>query len=443
MNQPPEPEKPLAWWEINRAGSILAILSLMNFINYIDRGIIAPLVPLLTAPGAEGGMSLTNTQIGLLATAFMVVHSIASVPLGLIGDYFSRKKVIAAGVAAWSVATAAAGIANNYGQLFVARAAVGIGEAAYAPAATAMISERFRPQARARAMGVFQLGMILGGATAIVLGGWVGHHWGWRAAFLVVGLPGIVLSLLALLIREAKRVRGKKRAATEPPEPRPSGSIAITVAPRCSLFAAAWVTITGIAITFFVGAMIFWGVAFVLKYQYGGSKDHLATVTTTFGLVGLIASAFGVLAGSFLADRLEKRSPGTGRLLTIIIGVAGSVPCALLALYATTPAMLYIFLGAGVFFAVWYAGPILAALHDVVPPHRRATATGAYLLAVHLLGDAISPSVVAFIADASWGSLRLGLVVNVAVLALAIPCALVAMAASRRLAKLKHPAPIT
>ncbi len=223
-------------------------------------------------------------------------------------------------------------------------------------------------------------------------------------------------------------------------EPRPSGSIAIPVGAPGSLWAAAWITVTGVLNTFFIQAFVFWGPSFILRQHYGGDTKRLAEVTTPFGLVALIAGLTGTLAGSWLADWLEKRYPGRGRLLAIVLGVSASAPCAVFGLFAPNIVLLYASLAPGVFFAVWYAGPILAALHDVVPPHRRATATGAYLMTVHLLGSAPGPAVAGWVANFSWGSLRLGLLVSIGIMALAVPAALLAIAGSKRVAKLKHPA---
>ncbi len=179
MNDQPDKrgqDKP--WWQIESPTEVLAILAVMNFLNYVDRAIVPPLIPLLQAPAEKGGLGINEWRMGIIGGAFMIVHSLASLPLGLLADRFSRRWVIAAGVGLWSVATAAAGLARSFAHLFAARAAVGIGEASYAPAATALISERFKPGARARAMGIFQVGTFLGGAVAIVVGGWIGVRWG-------------------------------------------------------------------------------------------------------------------------------------------------------------------------------------------------------------------------------------------------------------------------
>jgi MFS family permease len=150
-------------WAITSPTALLVILALINFLNYVDRMVISGLVPFLQ--DRRDGLGLTSSEVGLLQGAFMVVHSLASIPLGLLADRFLRRRLIAIGVGLWSLATAAAGFAANFLQIFVARAAVGIGEATYAPAASALISDRFKPEQRARALGAFQLGMVLGGAV--------------------------------------------------------------------------------------------------------------------------------------------------------------------------------------------------------------------------------------------------------------------------------------
>jgi MFS transporter, Spinster family, sphingosine-1-phosphate transporter len=412
--------------------ALLIILALINFLNYVDRFVISALIPFLEDP--VKGLGLDGAQIGRLQTAFMIVHSVASVPLGYLADRWLRKRLISAGVGLWSVATAAAAFATTYAQLFVARAAVGIGEATYAPAASALISDRFPVAMRARAMGIFQLGMVLGGAVGIVVGGVVASRWGWRAAFLVVGLPGLVLAVLALLIREAPVATRREKAPVDVP------SSSLRVEPSAASWASmAWITVAGIFITFFTGAITFWAPTFILRSLYGGDAAQMGTVVTTFGPLTVLASIAGVLSGSAIADRLERVRPGTGRLTTIAAGVVFSAPCAAVAFLTTTAWMQYLMLALGVFFNVWYVGPILAALHDVVPPRLRATATGAYFLLIHLLGDAISPWVVGEI-DVATGSLKTGLLVATGVLTLGAFASLFAMPGSRHVAKLKRAA---
>jgi MFS family permease len=418
-------------FEIAKPGAVLAILALINFFNYVDRIVIAPLVIFLEKPHAKGGLGLTNWQAGLLQSAFMLVHAIASVPMGVLADRWLRKRVIALGVGIWCLATTAGGFARTFAQMFAGRAAVGIGEATYAPAATALLSERFPREQRGRVLGVFQLGMVLGGAVGMIVGGIVAQKFGWRASFFVVGVPGLVLTGLVLLVAEPARA-----PTLRPITPRTSGSFAIELSSAPGAMpAVSWIVVCGILTTFFTGAVVFWAPKFILRYFYGDDTNFTKRVSLTFGLVAVAALALGTMVGSFLADRLEKKQPGRGRLITLAIGLAVAAPMAMVAFLAHDLRVLYVALGTGVFFNAWFAGPILAALHDVVPPTQRGAVTGAYLMAIHLLGDAASPFVVGL-----FGSLRSGLVVATFALVLAVAAAMIAMPYSRRVSVLKRAA---
>lgn len=414
------------------------VLTLINFFNYVDRQVLTPLIPLLKLPVSEGGLGLSDTEAGMLHTAFMVVHSVAAIPLGILADRWMRPRVIAAGVGLWSVATAAAGLAHSYAQLFVARAAVGIGEAAYAPAASALISERFPPAQRARALGVFQLGMLVGTAIGIVAGGVVAAAFGWRSAFFIVGLPGLVLTVLALMIWDRRpRERRRDRPGATTIAVTQAGSLSLRAGTPGVRPALVLINATGVLITFFVGAVSLWGIEFLVRYHFAGDTERLGEATLMFGIVGTIAGIAGAITGSTVSDRVERRTPGAGRMLTIAIGVLVGTPFAVLAITVTN---LWVALGAlaiAVFFVSWYVGPVMAAVHDVVSPDRRATATGAYLFLVHALGDGISPGIVGIIADAT--SLRGGLVVAIIPMGLAGLTALLAIRYTRQVAASKLP----
>ncbi|MBI4508515.1 MAG: MFS transporter [Deltaproteobacteria bacterium] len=408
---------------------ILVLLAVINFFNYVDRLIIGPLVPLLQKPVADGGLGLDLVQCGLLGFAFMFVHSVGSVPLGMLADRFPRAKLISCGVALWSLATAAAGLARSFAQIFMARASIGIGEATYAPAASAMISDRFKPGVRARALGVFQLGSVVGGAAGIVLGGIIGARFGWRSAFFVVGVPGLVLAAIMLFIREDTA----SRASSLDSHRGPTWSEAKVLMRSPGLI---WINVTGILVTFFTGALLFLGPTFILEYYYDGNDKLLGVVSSSFGAIALPASIAGTIMGSYVGDRLERKRPGAGRLLAIAIGALATIPCAILGFNSSSREGLFLLLAIGVFFNVWYIGPVLAALHDVVPAHFRGTATGMYFFLIHLLGDGVSPTVVAWVAKTT-GSLRVGLVGSTLVLALGGLGALAAIPGSRRVAELK------
>jgi MFS family permease len=337
----------------------------------------------------------------------MIVHSVASIPLGILADRWLRPRVVAIGVGLWSVATAAAGLARGYAELFVARAAVGIGEAAYAPAASSLISDRFKPEARARALAIFQLGMLVGTSAGIVAGGVVAEEFGWRAAFFIVGLPGLVLTVLAMMLHDEPRA--PRPATVGGPNDHGASALLRSTTPGVRA-ALVLINVTGILITFFVGAVGLWGIKFLVQYHFAGDTDRVGEATLMFGLIGTLAGVGGAITGSMIADRIERRRPGAGRLLTIAFGVLVGGPCAGLALITDSLLGVAISLTIGVFFISWYVGPVIAALHDVVAPHHRATATGAYLFLVHALGDGISPGVVGIIKDHA--SLRTGLLIS-------------------------------
>src|ERR1700691_869735 len=172
---------------------VLLILMLVNFVNYVDRQIVFALFPSI-----RRDFGLSFVQLSYLATAFTVVLSLASFPLGMLADRISRRAVISAGILFWSGATFFTGLANSFRSLLIARGMVGVGEAAYTPAGAAVITASFSKGVRARVQGAFDIGMFIGGATGISLGGYIAAKFGWRYAFFLVGIPGFILGLAAL-----------------------------------------------------------------------------------------------------------------------------------------------------------------------------------------------------------------------------------------------------
>src|SRR5262245_32138235 len=164
----------------------LVLLTLLNFFNYIDRFILASVLPRV-----KTDLVLSDFQLGLLSNGFLVAYFLTSPLFGRLGDRGSRTKLVAAGVAAWSVATALAGFARSFGQLFSARAFVGVGEAAYATISPSLMSDYFPKETRGRAFAIFYVAVPVGAAVGFVLGGLIEHAFGWRAAFYAVGFPGI------------------------------------------------------------------------------------------------------------------------------------------------------------------------------------------------------------------------------------------------------------
>ena len=179
---------------------VLILLTLVNLLNYLDRNVVyAVFEPIKT------DLKLSDAQLGWLGSAYIVVLSLAALPLGVIGDLRSRRSVITWGVAVWSASTAAGGFVRKFWQLFTCRALVGFGEAGYGPASQAIIAQYYKGRPRAFAIGVYSVGMALGGVLGIWLGGVIAERYGWRWAFIWMGFPGLVLAMLASRLRELDR----------------------------------------------------------------------------------------------------------------------------------------------------------------------------------------------------------------------------------------------
>lgn len=179
---------------------VLILLTLVNLLNYLDRNVVyAVFEPIKT------DLKLSDAQLGWLGSAYIVVLSLAALPLGVIGDLRSRRSVITWGVAVWSASTAAGGFVRKFWQLFTCRALVGFGEAGYGPASQAIIAQYYKGRPRAFAIGVYSVGMALGGVLGIWFGGVIAERYGWRWAFIWMGFPGLVLAMLASRLRELDR----------------------------------------------------------------------------------------------------------------------------------------------------------------------------------------------------------------------------------------------
>jgi predicted MFS family arabinose efflux permease len=353
---------------------LLLVLTAINFINYVDRQIIISLGPLI-----RRDLQLTYTGFGWLITAFMLIHSLTSLPFGMLSDRWVRRKIIALGVFSWSAATFFCGLATNFVHLLTARAAVGIGEAAYAPPANSLLSDVFPALERSRIIGFFNLGMFLGGASGLILGGLLGEILGWRGCLYLVSLPGFLLGGMAWYLREPPQARMPERTPVK----------ALLTNPLLI-----YVLLGGVITAFSAGALIVWMPQFVTDVRLFRPRDAGLYI----GAVGVTGGLLGVVTGSYLADWLYTRWPW-GRMATIGTGLILSCPFVTLSLYTTNQVAMLIYFFLGIFLLVWYTGPIIAVIHDVVPADVKATAQALYILLIHLLGDTFSPAIVGKLAD--------------------------------------------
>jgi MFS family permease len=361
----------------------LIVLSLINFFNYLDRYIVAGVVPLV-----EAEFRIDHQQAGLLASLFMIVYMLASPLGGYLGDRVARRWVIAGGVFVWSLATIGSGLAASFGILLIARALIGIGEAGYGTVAPALISDLFPRHQRTRMLSFFYVALPVGAAAGFGIGGWVGEHYSWRSAFFVGGGPGIALAALALLLPEPKRgateeVQGPERIPFR---------IGIRALATNGTF---WVVTAGLTLmTFSIGGLANWMPAF-LNLERGIPLGQAGLI---FGAITAVAGTAGTLAGGILGDWIERRQPNGGIWLSGL-GLALAAPIMFAAARVRDPALIFGVIFVAQLLIFLNTGPLNAAIVNCVVPAFRAFAMGINVLLFHLLGDALSPTVIGAIAQ--------------------------------------------
>jgi MFS transporter, Spinster family, sphingosine-1-phosphate transporter len=382
-------------------GAALALLVLtgMNLLNYVDRWVPSAVKDLL-----KTDLELSDAQTSYPLTAFLVVYMATSPIFGALAEKYPRRILVALGVASWSVATASAALAQGFWSLLFTRAAVGIGEAAYATLAPAILSDFFPPQRRNLVFTLFYAAIPVGSALGYVLGGVLGTHFGWRAAFLIAGLPGLLLAGLVLLVAEPKR----GQFDPDPPRPVswPEALKALSVN-RTFLVAVAGYT----AVSFATGGIADWFPTFLSRYRHMDLQWAGLVIGASAAIGGLGGTTWGGLVADLLAKRVRQPYFALSGLAMVpaaaLAAVALVVPRGIWSIAATVTAA-QLFLWA-------YNAPINALVVNSVNPALRARAVGVSILVIHLAGDALSPSIIGLLSDAS-GRLDLALfIVPVAV----------------------------
>ncbi len=297
----------------------LGLIFLVAVFNVCDRTIMAVLVPEMRAD-----LGLTDRHLGILmGPAFAVVHVLAGLPIARLADRASRRTIIAVGLFAWSLLTIAQGLARSFPQLLAARMGVGIGEAAGSPPSHSLLADYAPPERRARALSVLQVGALCGSGLGMVLGGWVNEVWGWRAAFVTVGMPGLALAgVVFLTLREPPRGISEALAA-EGAGARESALGAARHLLRTPSYA--WM-LAGVCTAGVVGiGRTAWEPTFLREVYGMGSAD----AGLTYFLINPLPSAVGTLGGAWLVDHLGKRdlrwyfwAPAFGNALTVPLSLA-------------------------------------------------------------------------------------------------------------------------
>jgi MFS transporter, Spinster family, sphingosine-1-phosphate transporter len=379
----------------------LAILTLINLFNYIDRWVVAAVIEPI-----KKSLGLSDTQLGVIGAGFIVVYALTSPVFGMLGDRRARPPLIALGVAIWSLATGLAGFARGFWSLFIARSTVGVGEAAYGTIAPAILSDLFPIERRGRVFAVFFAAIPVGSAAGYVLGGLADHAFGWRAAFWIAGFPGLLLSLLVLVVKDPPRGTFDKHA------PRPSGTRTIDAYRDLVRNRPYVLAVLGYAAyTFALGGLGFWMPAF-LERARGMARSE---ATVAFGAMVIVTGFVGTFIGGWLGDKLLAK---TRQSYLWVSGVATllAAPMTLLGLMHENRVVYLTALTIAEVLIFMSTGPINSAIVNVVSPLERATAVGLSVFTMHFLGDIPSPPLIGMLSDAS--SLARGiLIVPVAILA--------------------------
>ncbi|MEG3153036.1 MFS transporter [Sphingomonas sp. ZT3P38] len=366
----------------------LAMLLLVYTFNFVDRQIFSILVPAIKAD-----LSLTDTQLGVLGgLAFALLYSTLAIPLAWIADRTSRTWTITISLGVWSGFTALCGWAGNFAQLFGARLGVGVGEAGGVAPSYAVIADTFPPASRARALAVYSLGIPLGSAAGVLLGGYIATTVDWRAAFIVVGVAGVALApIFRLIVREP--VRDRAVAATEPVR-----RVFAILARKPSF----WLLAFGAS----ASSMLGYGLAFWLPSLLKRSFHlELQDVSYFYGAILLLGGVPGVLLGGFVGDRFGTkdraayaRAPAIAFVIAVPLFAAGILSS------SVTAAFLF-FLVPQALAYVWLA-PVITAVQHLVPPHMRATASASFLFINNLIGLGAGSFALGALSDAL--TLRLG-----------------------------------
>lgn len=383
---------------------VVAVCMLAYIFSFIDRQILALMIEPI-----KHDMQLTDTQFSLLhGLAFSLFYAFMGMPIALLADKFSRPKIIAIGVAFWSLATALCGVSKNFTQMFLARIGVGIGEAALSPATYSMLSDMFPREKLGRAVAIYSIGSFIGGGVAFLIGGYVidllknldsvavpllGEMRPWQVTFFLVGLPGLLVALLiALTIRDPARKGLKLDAAGKVHAPSMKQAFRFLAVHR-KTFTCHYLGFSFYAMTLF--CMLSWTPAFYMR------KFGLAPSDTGYmlGIVVLLANTSGVFCGGWLIDWLAKKGYSDAPIRAGVIGAIGMAVPAIAFTQVNELWMSVALLAPAMFFASFPMPASTAAMQILPPNQMRAQISALFLLISNLIGLGLGTTLVALLTD--------------------------------------------
>jgi MFS family permease len=369
---------------------VLGVLFCVNVLNLADRQVVYILFPLIKAD-----LQFTDTQLGALgALPFAIFYSFMGVPLGWIADRWRRVWLITIGLTAWSGLTTLSGMARGFWSLFVVRVGVGIGESSCAPAGQTILSDYFPPAKRSTILAIFNCGVPIGHGLGLYLGGYIAQYWGWRWAFYMLGIPGLLLALLVATLKEPVRGQMEEQRGPEP--------IADSRNALKQLFTVVRTTPTllwhfaGMAmIGFAIAGPAIWLPTFLVRVR-GMSVEAAGEIS---GLSAIVAGLVGTFLGGVLADRWMARRKDA-RMFILVVRSLLVIPFLFGMLFIASPVPLIIVIVVGsCVSAVWF-GPASAVVHDLVEPRLRSMAVAVYVLVINVAAG-VSPILIGKLTDLS------------------------------------------
>lgn len=360
---------------------VMALLIIAYTLNFIDRQIAG-----ILAEPIKHDLNLSDEQLGWIGgTAFALFYTVLAIPIARYADRSDRSIVLTAGLALWSLATAACGLAQNFVQLFLGRMSVGIGEAAGVAPAYSLLTDLYPAERRARAMALFSLGIPLGSAIGVVFGGIVAAKVDWRMAFIVVGIAGLVFApLFKAGVRDPGHQGDIARASI--------ADVFAVVAKKPSFWLMSFAAGTGSLVSY---GLAFWIPSFLAR------SFHLELVERSwiFGAILLVGGVAGVWLGGVVGDRVRRSRPSAYALVPTVT-YALSLPAFLLAFSSDSIAVAALLFVIPTALSLAWLGPVIGAITGLVKPHMRATAAAMFLFITNLIGLGVGSWLIGRISDA-------------------------------------------
>jgi len=365
---------------------LVVVLLVVSTLNFADRAVLSVL-----AQAIKEDLKFTDADLGMLqGLGFAILYSILGLPLGWLAERVSRKGVIAVCLAVWSLMSAACGFASSFAAMLACRVGVGIGEAGFQPPAYSLVADHFSANRRSSILAILALGAPFGFLVGQSVGGWVAAHWSWRAAFVVVGAPGLLIALIVwCTLREPPRGLADGRID--------SGAAPAFRAVMTSLFSKP--SFRHLLMGAMVSGFTYNAVSqFVLPFYLRGFGLPLALVGTVFGIVGFTSNGLGFILGGFGFDRLSRRDSRWlmwGQAILILI----AMPLYAGAFISTRSNLSFCFIWLANFTIASYIAPTFAAVQALAGPRMRSIATALLAAATGIIGAGLGPTVLGVVSD--------------------------------------------